>query len=195
MAFAVRCCIAAGPLLLAPCLPAAAQGAKAPHAGRADPRASLPVRKAGLWEVTVQAHAPSGMGGVKQGPITVRQCTDAKAERVLPFFVLPAAQECSDTKVAKLAGKSGYDVSVACKVHDAAYTMRMQLWGDPQSVYSGTYSIEYPAAPLRNSGPVDFQGRWLGSCKPGQRSGDVVLPNGITVNPVDDSARAREHRH
>lgn len=195
MAFAARLCAAVGLLLLVASLPAIAQGAKAPDAGRSDPRASLPVRKAGLWEVTVQAHAPQGMGGVKQGPMTVQHCTDAKAERVLPFFVLPAAQDCSATKVAKLAGKNGYDVSVACKVHDAPYDMRMQLWGDPQSVYSGTYSVEYPATPLRNSGPVDFQGRWLGKCKSGQRAGDVVLPNGITVNPVDDTARAREHRH
>ena len=47
----------------------------------------------------------------------------------------------------------------------------------------------------QNVGPVSFQGRWLGSCAPGQKPGDMVLPNGITVNVVDAAARASKHAH
>lgn len=174
----------------------AAQG-QAVRDSRTDPRASLPVRKPGLWEVTVQAHAPRGMGGVKQAPVTVQQCTDVKAERVMLLAVLPTQENCLASKVAKLAGKagSGYDIAVTCKVHDQPVLARMRLTGDLQSVYAGTYRVEHPGKETLNVGPVDFQGRWLGGCKPGQRPGDLRLPNGITVNPVDDAARAEQHRH
>ena len=196
MAFAVRCCVAVGLLLLASSLPAAAQGAKkAADAGHADPRASLPVRKAGLWEVTVQAHAPQGMGGMRQPPQTVQQCTNVKAERVMLLSILPGQENCSQFKVAKRKGQGGYDIAGACRVHDQRVVMNVQLRGDLQSIYSGTYRVEYPGAPMGNTGSVDFQGRWLGSCKPGQRPGDMTLPNGIKVNVVDDIGRAEKHAH
>lgn len=170
---------------------------KAADVGQGDSRTKLPKRKAGLWEVTVQAHAPRGMSGVKQGPVTVQQCTDAKTERVMLLAVLPTQENCVASQVAKRAGKagSGYDIAVACKVHDQPVLARMRLTGDLQSVYAGTYRVEYPGKETLNVGPVDFQGRWLGGCKPGQRPGDLRLPNGITVNPVDDAARAEQHRH
>lgn len=163
----------------------------------ADPRAALPARKAGLWEVTVQPHAPNGMGGMRQPPQTVRQCTSAKAERVMLLAILPGQENCGKFQVAKRAGQggSGHDIAAACKVHDQRVLANVQLRGDLRSVYSGTYRVEYPGAPMGSSGPVDFQGRWLGACAAGQRPGDMVLPNGIKVNVVDDVGRAETHAH
>lgn len=163
----------------------------------ADPRAALPARKAGLWEVTVQPHAPAGMGGMRQPPQTVRQCTSAKAERVMLLAILPGQENCGKFQVAKRAGQggSGYDIAGVCKVHDQRVLATVQLRGDLRSVYSGTYRVEFPGAPAGSSGPVDFQGRWLGACAAGQRPGDMVLPNGIKVNVVDDVGRAETHAH
>jgi hypothetical protein len=162
-----------------------------------DPRAALPARKAGLWEVTVQPHAPAGMGGMRQPPQTVRQCTSAKAERVMLLAILPGQEQCGTFKVVTRAGQGGkgYDIVAACKVHDQRVSVSARLRGDLQSVYSGTYRVEYPGAPMGSSGPVDFQGRWLGACAAGQRPGDMVLPNGIKVNVVDDVGRAETHAH
>lgn len=165
--------------------------------GRIDPRASLPVRKAGLWEVTVHAHAPRGMRGVKQAPVTVQQCTDARAERVMLLAILPAQENCLETRVAKRGGSkgAGYDIDTVCSTHGQRVKTHMALRGDLRTVYSGRYTAEYPASAQDNSGPVEFQGRWLGSCKPGQRPGDMVLPNGAVVNVVDDVGRAQKHAH
>ena len=43
---------------------------------------------------------------------------------------------------------------------------------------------------MNDTGRMLIEGRWLGTCSAGQRAGDMVLPNGITVNVVDDKKRA-----
>jgi hypothetical protein len=178
-----------GLLIVLVMLPRAAQ-ASGVHA---TPYADLPVRKAGLWEVTIQAHSPSGAGGRVQPAMTVQQCTDIKAERVVPLFLLPAREGCQRITVSK-NGQGGHDVSAVCQSHDLRMDMQLTLSGDMQARYSGTYRTRYPGT-SNDTGPVPFEGRWLGRCKPGQRAGDMVLPNGITVNPVDDARRASGHAH
>jgi hypothetical protein len=159
----------------------------------ANPYADLPVRKAGLWEVTVQPHTPPGAGGRMQPAMTVQHCTDAKAERVVPLFLLPAREGCQRITVGK-NGKGGHDVNAVCQSHGQRMDMQLTLRGDVQARYSGTYRTRYPGT-TNDSGSVPFEGRWLGRCKPGQRAGDMVLPNGITVNTVDDARRASGHAH
>lgn len=161
----------------------------------ADPYKDLPVRKPGLWEVTVQAHVPPGAGGRVQPAMTVLQCTDAKAERIVPLFLLPAREGCQRITVRKNAAGGGHEVGTVCQTHGQRIDMQLTLRGDMQARYDGTYRIQHPATPSNNTGPVPFEGRWLGRCKPGQRAGDMVLPNGITVNTVDDARRASGHAH
>ena len=178
-------------LILLALLPVIAQAADT----QANPYAGLPVRKAGLWEVTIQAHSPAGMGGRVQPAMTVLQCTDAKAERVVPLFLLPAREGCQRITVKKNAARGSHEVSTVCQTHGQRMDMQLTLRGDMQARYDGTYRIQHPATPSNNTGQVPFEGRWLGRCKPGQRAGDMVLPNGITVNTVDDARRASEHAH
>lgn len=178
-------------LVLLATLPGAVQ-ATGVHA---NPYADLPARRAGLWEVTIQAHAPSGAGGRVQPAMTVLQCTDAKAERIVPLFLLPAREGCQRITVKKNAAGGSHEVSTVCQTHGQRIDMQLTLRGDMQARYHGTYRIQHPATPSNNTGPVPFEGRWLGRCKPGQRAGDMVLPNGITVNTVDDASHASEHAH
>lgn len=161
----------------------------------ADPRAGLPARKAGLWEVTVQAHTTPD--GRLQQPLTVRQCTDEKSERAMLLAILPAQENCNEVRVQQPTGEpgGGYDIGVVCSVHEQRIETAVELRGDLQSVYSGKYVAERAGVPRIGSGAVSFQGRWLGNCMPGQRPGDMVLPNGITVNVVDDVGRAEKHAH
>ncbi|MGB3393593.1 MAG: DUF3617 family protein [Stenotrophomonas sp.] len=156
----------------------------------------LPARKAGLWEVTVQAHAANGLGSAIQPAFTVQQCTNAAAEPVMLLALLPEQGNCTETHVAKRSGKGGgYDIATECSVHGRPVLGHMALWGDLQGIYGGEFSVNFPQAPQNNIGPVAFQGRWLGTCKPGQKPGEMVLPNGITVNPVNDAARHEGHDH
>lgn len=170
-----------------------AQGAMA-NDTHDDPRTQLPARKAGLWEVTIQP--PAGMGG-GQLPQTVQQCTDAQAERVMLLAVVPAQENCRRIDVDLPTGKpaGGYDIDLACSVHEQTIETRVELRGDLGSVYSGTYTVRQTGIVPPPPGTVNFQGRWLGSCKADQRPGDMVLPNGITVNVVDDVGRAEKHAH
>lgn len=180
------------PVILLAMLLAPLQGAASGKPGAA----KLSLRKAGLWEVTIQAHTPDGLGGARQPAVTVRQCTRTDVDAVVLLSILPGQENCASPTVAKLGDKgSGRTITTACRVHDNPVRGRMELRGDLQTVYAGRYSVEFAQTPQQNVGPVSFQGRWLGSCAPGQKPGDMVLPNGITVNVVDAAARASKHAH
>ena len=148
-------------------------------------KSPLPARKSGLWEVMVRSDTP----GPRQGQ-TVLQCTSTEAERVMLMAVVPGQENCREIKVARRAKGAGYDIHTVCYVHDNRVEARMELTGDLQSAYAGRFSVKYSQAPVRDPGPMAFEGRWLGACRPGQRLGDMVLPNGVTVNVVDDKRRA-----
>lgn len=160
-------------------------GAWAGSAGTSD----LPARKNGLWEITLHPDRP----GPRQGQ-TVLQCTAAKAEPVMLLSIVPGQEQCSEVIVTPQAA-GGYDIRTVCQVHANTRRTQVTLRGSLQSAYQGTFEV-YTTAKLPQSGAerVAFEGRWLGPCKPGQRPGDMVLPNGVTVNVVDDRQRAQaEH--
>lgn len=176
--------------------PVAKQAKPAPQAGKKSP---LPARKDGLWEITVRSDelALKRAGQAPQRPLTVQQCTSADTEPVMLLSLLPGQESCRNVKVgrrSKSAG-GGYDISTTCYVHDSRNDARVELQGDLQAAYSGAYQVKFSQAPLSNTGRNVFEGRWLGACLPGQRPGDMVLPNGVTVNVVDDRKRAEAQGH
>jgi hypothetical protein len=173
--------------------PHGAQKPKAPPAPKTSP---LPARKGGLWEVTVRSDdlVLKRKGQATPRPQTVRQCTSAEAEPVMLTSLMPGQADCHSLKVRRRGKGGGYDITSTCYVHDNRLDAQMELRGDLQSAYSGSFSVTYPRTPMNNTGRMLFEGRWLGACQPGQRPGDMVLPNGVTVNVVDDYKRA-VHNH
>lgn len=164
----------------------------------ANPRGDvLPARKSGLWEVTVQAHVPLGAQGVRQRALTVTQCTSPEAEPVMLLSVLPVHEQCTNVQVLSRieGGIKRHDIRLSCKVHEQTVVSEMWLRGDLQSVYAGAYRVEGQGSVSGGLQPVNFQGRWIGKCKSGQRPGDLQLPNGATVNVLDDVRRAEGHSH
>ncbi len=149
-----------------------------------EPHAPLPARKNGLWEVTVRSDTP----GPRTGQ-TVQQCTSAEAERVMLMAIVPGQENCSEVRASRRPGGAGYDIRTVCHVHGRRVETRMALTGDLQSAYEGRFTVTSSQA----TPPMAFQGRWLGACQTGQRPGDMVLPNGVTVNVVDDKQRAEAH--
>jgi len=159
------------------------------HEPPAPAKSPLPVRKSGLWEVTVRSDTPEP----RQGQ-TVLQCTSAEAEPVMLMSIVPGQENCRKVKATRRRAKGGgYDIHTVCYVHDNRIEARMELAGDLRSGYTGRFSVKFAQAPISDPGPRAFEGRWLGACKPGQRPGDMVLPNGVTVNVVDDKKRAEAH--
>jgi len=162
----------------------------------------LPARKSGLWEVTVRSDEMMlrRQGHARNGPQTVQMCTTSVAEAVMLFAIVPGQQHCHKISVTPRNTKDGggWDIHTACAVHDNPVDAEMRLTGDLSRKYRGAYSVKYPQTPIHNSGRMLFEGRWLSACAAGQRAGDMVLPNGVTVNVVDDRRRAEAeggHRH
>lgn len=160
----------------------------------------LPARKPGLWEVTVRSDELTlrRQGQAQSRPQTVQMCTSAEAEAVMLFAIVPGQKNCSELSVHRHSAKDGrgWDIRTACLVHDNPTAADMQLTGDLTREYRGAYSVTYARTPIHNTGRMVFEGRWLGACKPGQRPGDMVLPNGVTVNVVDDVKRTEAgHAH
>lgn len=148
----------------------------------------LPARKPGLWEVTVRgAGEPAGRGQ------TVRQCTTQQAEPIMLLAVVPGQEHCHEVKVRKTA--RGHEVRTLCYVHDNRVDATVELTGDLDAAYRGVFEVKYSKPVRFNPGRTEFEGRWLGACQAGQRAGDMVLPNGATVNVVDDRKRAESHDH
>lgn len=150
------------------------------------PKNPLPARKSGLWEVTLRGDSP----GPRQGQ-TVLQCTSTEAEAYMLMSIVPGQENCREARAVRRAG--GYDIRTVCQVHDNRIETRLELAGDLQSAYRGRFVAKFSQDPSRAPAPTVFEGRWLGACKSGQRPGDMVLPNGITVNVLDDKKRAEAH--
>lgn len=169
---------------------------KASHVGKKAAKSSvLPARKSGLWEVTLRSGETllrrQGVG--KARAQTVQQCTSAETEAVMLLSILPGQENCRDLKAPRRIKGGGYDIRTVCYVHDNRVEAQMMLVGDLQSSYSGTFEVKFAQTPMDNTGRTAFEGRWLGPCNSGQRAGDMVLPNGVTVNVVDDTKRAEGH--
>lgn len=168
----------------------AMQGAAAhePPVAKKNATSTWPVRKNGLWEVTLRSDTP----GPHRGQ-TVQQCTSVEVEPIVLMSLLPGQENCREVKASRRSGrlKEGYDIRTVCYVHGSRVDGHMELLGDLQSSYEGRFSVKFANGPGR--APGAFEGRWLGACKPGQRPGDMVLPNGVTVNVVDDKKRAEAH--
>ena len=161
----------------------------------------LPARKSGLWEVTVRSDELMlrRQGQAQSRPQTVQMCTSVEAESVMLFAIVPGQQNCREVNARPRSAKSGggWDIRTLCFVHDNRVETEMQLTGDLQAEYRGAYNVKYPATPMHNTGRMLFEGRRLGDCRAGQQPGDMVLPNGVTVNVVADQKRAEEagHKH
>ena len=191
---------------------ALATAQQAQHAGTAQPVAgaantpktkprlsSLPVRKDGLWEVLVRSDdlVLQSTGRASPKPVTVRQCTNAAAEPIMLMSIVPGQEDCHERKVRRRGSgaEARYEITTVCYVHDHRVDTQMQLQGDLQSAYHGSFQTKFPKTPLNNTGRMVFEGRWLGGCAAGQRPGDMLLPNGVTVNVVDDQQRAKDADH
>lgn len=174
--------------VLALCAVLAAVPAAQANAPAAKKAAPLPARKTGLWEVTLRGEGLT-LKRPGQAAQTVQQCTSAEAEPVMLLSIVPGQENCREVRVGRRA-KGGHDIRTVCQVHDNRVETHMELQGDLQSAYSGTFEVKYAQTPLHNTGRMVFEGRWLGPCRSGQRPGDMVLPNGVTVNVVDDKKRA-----
>ena len=61
--------------------------------------------------------------------------------------------------------------------------------GDLNSGYTEEIDTQYsgsPVAAVNGEHKMTITATWLGPCAPGQRGGDLILPNGMKRNMLDD---------
>ena len=137
---------------------------------------ALPTRANGLWELHVKEAG--------QSPVVVRQCTATSVDAAGVLMVVPSGEVCN-RQVKR--SKGAWDVQLKCDTHGQKIQTTVSLQGDFKTQYSGRFN----SADLKRSG--EFSGKWLGVCEAKQKPGDMVLPNGVTINWA--KGRAAEHKH
>lgn len=141
----------------------------------------LPKRKSGLWEIKTQADA------AKPGPAgnTMQMCIDQNADQQwMQMGNGPAKDACSkqDYKVER----DRIVVNSVCKVGASVATSRAVFTGKYDSAYRVEAQSTYePPMMGRKESRTVIDARWLGPCKAGQRAGDMIMPNGMTMNMND----------
>jgi hypothetical protein len=140
----------------------------------------LPVRKAGLWEMTVQnATAP-------KPEMTMQQCTDETTDKDMSTSFSPMAKDvCSKQDLQKTS--TGYVSDSVCTVAGMTVKSHAEINGDFNSAYtvkSSSHSEGGLAGAGRDS-TTTIQAKWLGACKADQKAGDIMMPGGMKINIKD----------
>ena len=139
----------------------------------------LPKRKPGLWEiVTSQTGGPPGPKAML--------CIDAKTDD-LAQQLAAGAVSCSQQEVRRDGDR--FIAQSTCRIGESTATTHMVFSGQFDSAYEVDIEAKY-APPLlgMTEGRSTVRGRWLGPCRPGQRPGDIMLPNGTVLNLYDTPA-------
>jgi hypothetical protein len=144
-------------------------------------------RKSGLWEVKRTSTRSEEQTRVYQ------MCIDQASDNALRQLGGGMRSErCETSKVAREGDKVVVDA--VCKVaKSSTATTHAVITGK----FDSAYKIESKSTfdpPLRGKaeGNAVMDAKWTGPCKPDQRPGDVILPNGGKINvATDDKAPAK----
>ena len=146
--------------------------------------ADMPARKPGLWELKTEFQ------GRAVPARTMRQCIDAATDKLMNAnFGGPAQQACSKHDVRESGGVITIDS--VCKFGEATSTSHAVVSGD----FNSAYTVEItstraggrplPGVAAGAATHMKLAATWVGPCAAGQRPGDMIMGNGMTVNILD----------
>ena len=133
----------------------------------------LPKRKPGLWEVHTQ------MDGMPGSP-AIQMCVDRASDNLIEQRAKDKA-DCSTMDVKTGAGRT--TIHAVCRVEKSTMTMDGMYTGNFESGYKGDMKMRYDP-PMQGMSETHLiqDAKWLGPCKPGQKGGDVIMPNAGKFN-------------
>lgn len=142
----------------------------------------FPARKPGLWEMKMtQEGRPDAQAS--------RQCVDEQTDaQMREMGASMSAQlgggSCASPEIRSEGG--GYVVESECSLMGTRMKSRAVFKGDFASSYSGQAEASYdpPLMGMAKS-KTNISARWLGPCEPGQKPGDIIMPNGMKLNLQD----------
>jgi len=132
--------------------------------------ADLPMRKAGLWEITTSVASHS---------IKMQQCTDANTDQAMQARAGSAPQrDCSKRDVQKAGATTTIDA--VCTFAGKTMTSHIVVTGTFDSEYTLTMTSQAEGMPAGTT--ATLKAKWLGPCAADQKPGDMILPNGMKLN-------------
>jgi hypothetical protein len=167
-----------------PAGPSSAAAGPAPVASGPLTADQIPHRKPGLWSQTM------AMDGAAGGP-GMQFCVDAASEARTSLAAqnIPGAK-CDNQLSRNLDGS--LSVSGSC---DMGANGKVQstgvIKGDFNTGYTMTMDSTYSGSPVQamnGKHTMTITAAWTGPCAPGEKGGDIILPNGMKVNALDHMA-------
>lgn len=140
----------------------------------------LPVRKAGLWEMKVVR------AGSPMPEMTMQHCTDETTDKEMSTAFSPMSKEiCSKKDIQKTA--TGFVSDSVCGIAGLSITSHSEIVGDFNSAYTVRTTAHSDGGPAAMKGDhvTTIEAKWLGACKPDQKPGDIMMPNGLKMNVHD----------
>lgn len=135
--------------------------------------ADFPVRKAGLWEITIAAGRS----------VKIQQCSDAASDEAMAQSGIGFPGDCAKHDVHESGGIITIDS--VCKSAGKTIASRIVITGSLDSQYTMTMTGQ---APGKSGGPsMTLYAKWLGPCAVDQKPGDVIMPNGTKINLLSAS--------
>ncbi len=140
--------------------------------GVASAESPLLHQKPGLWESSMTM-----MGKF----YTTQSCVSEESQAKMSVFGSQVRQKnCSSSAISHNLDGSWSSVSTCKFGQGAARTTHSKITGDLNSKYTIVVSTEGSTTP-----EINMTMTWAGPCKPGMRGGDVVMSNGMKMNPLD----------
>ncbi|MBK1679249.1 DUF3617 domain-containing protein [Rhodocyclus tenuis] len=149
--------------------------------------ADAPLRKPGLWEIMTRSDNIPGAG------IAIQQCIDQNTDNLMQQRAKNEKADCSVMDL-KRAGER-VTLHAVCKVEGSTVTTDATYLGNFEAGYKGDMRSRY-SPPLQGISETHMtqEARWLGACKPGQKPGDVIMPNmgSMNLNELMKDPRVQE---
>jgi hypothetical protein len=146
----------------------------------------LPTRKAGLWEMKMVFE------GRSMPPMTMRQCIDAATDKAMQAQYGSggaAGATCSKQDFRNAGGSMTFDS--ICKNGASTMTTHGVITGSFDSAYTmkinSTREGGPPAPGMAATGEshMTIEAKHIGPCEAGQKPGDIMMGNGMTMNVKD----------
>jgi hypothetical protein len=146
----------------------------------------LPTRKPGLWEMKMV------FDGSPMPAQSMRHCIDQATDKAMQAQYGGGGAQgatCSKQDFKTAGGTMTFDT--VCKIGPATTTTKGTITGSFDSAYTmniATTSTGGPSIPGRPPGgemKMAIEAKYLGACEAGQKPGDILMSNGMTMNVKD----------
>jgi hypothetical protein len=143
--------------------------------------ANMPKRKPGLWEMQT-----TGMSGQPQ---VMKLCLDESTDRdMYKMGAQMSGHVCSKFNVS-VQGTTVVSEAV-CRIDGPSGPINMTTHSETRFDGNTSYQTQghmtyEPAVMGHSEMTMNSSGRWVGECPAGQKPGDMVMPNGTTMNIKD----------